>query len=57
VIRRGVIVVVAWALRRGIEPADMMRVLRTSFRRRDGSWRFDVLSDAINRNQPREIDA
>jgi len=50
-IRRGIIAVVAWALRRGIPPAAVLDVLARSFRHRDVKWRLDVLGDAIDRNE------
>jgi hypothetical protein len=58
VIRRIIVIVAAWALRRGIPPADMLRALGQAFPHRSVAWRLDLLGDAIDRNQPAEtIDA
>ena len=56
-IRRCLVIPVAWALRRGITPGDMMTAISRTFPHRDSSWRLDLLGDAIDRNRPAEIDA
>lgn len=56
-IRRVLVVLVAWGLRRGVTPGDMMTAISRTFPHRDSSWRLDLLGDAINRNRPAEIDA
>jgi hypothetical protein len=56
-IRRGIVAVVAWAMRRGIGGADMLTVLTRAFPHRDPAWRLDVIGDARTRNEPSQVDA
>jgi hypothetical protein len=57
-IRLMLVTVVAWGLRRGVSPAEMLRALGTSAPHRSVAWRLDLLGDAIDRNQLAEtIDA
>jgi hypothetical protein len=52
-----IVVVVAWALRKGVSGTDMLGVLTRAFPHRDPAWRLDVLGDARARNEPAEVDA
>lgn len=47
------VVIVAWGIRRGLPPIDMLGLLTRAVPHRDSAWRQGVIDDAMIRNNQR----